>query len=67
LAGERGRIDLPEDIGHWNSVFKRFRRRLRRGVFDEIFNALADEPDFADLMVDGTMAKVHRPAAGPGW
>jgi hypothetical protein len=52
--------DLPEKFGHWNSVFKRFRRWAKRGVFDKIFNVLSDDPDFEYVMVDGTIARVHR-------
>jgi transposase len=32
--------DLPEDFGNWNSVFQRFRRWVKGGVFDRIFEAL---------------------------
>jgi len=56
--------DLPEEFGHWNSVFKRFRRWAKRGVFDKIFSALSDDPDFEYAMVDGTIAKVHRHGQG---
>ena len=39
------RRDLPQDFGNWNSVFKRFRRWAKAGVFDRLFNAISDEPD----------------------
>src|SRR3954454_7769915 len=38
--------DLPEAFGNWNSVFQRFRRWARAGVFDRIFEALSDDADF---------------------
>ena len=41
--------DLPEAFGKWNSIFQRFRRWVRSGVFDQIFEALSDEADFASL------------------
>ena len=33
--------DLPQDFGNWNSVFQRFRRWVRSGVFDQLFEALS--------------------------
>lgn len=38
--------DLPATFGHWNSVFRRFRRWAVAGVFERVFKALQDDPDF---------------------
>jgi transposase len=38
--------DLPESFGNWNSVFQRFRRWAKNGIFDQIFAALSDDADF---------------------
>ena len=32
--------DLPEEFGNWNSVFQRFRRWAKKGVWESLFNAL---------------------------
>jgi transposase len=37
--------DLPEYFGKWFSVWKRFRRWARKGVFEKIFETLSGEPD----------------------
>ena len=37
--------DLPSGFGHWNSVFQRFRRWVRAGVFERLFEWVPDEPD----------------------
>jgi transposase len=56
--------DLPATFGHWNSVFRRFRRWAVAGVFERVFKALQDDPDFEYVMADGTIVRVHQKAAG---
>jgi len=41
--------DLPEVFGKWNSVFVRFNRWSEGGVWQRLFAALADDPDFEYL------------------
>ena len=56
--------DLPKDFGNWNSVFKRFRRWAKAGVFESLFNAINGEPDLEYAMIDGTIVQVHQKASG---
>ena len=56
--------DLPSDFGHWNSVFQRFRRWVKGGVFARVFECLSDEPDFEYALVDGTIVPAHQKASG---
>jgi transposase len=56
--------DLPEEFGHWNSVFQRFRRWAKKGVWERIFNALVENPDFEYLIIDSTIVRAHQHAAG---
>ena len=56
--------DLPPEFGHWNSVFVRFNRWSRKGVWESLFKALADDPDFEHLMIDATIIRAHQHAAG---
>ena len=43
---------------------KRFRRWALKGVFERIFAALSEDPDFEYALIDGTIVKVHRHGAG---
>ncbi len=56
--------DLPEAFGEWNSVFRRFSRWSRKGVWQRIFAAMSEDPDFEYLIVDSTIVRAHQHAAG---
>lgn len=56
--------DLPEAFGDWNSVFRRFSRWSRKGVWRRMFEAMSDDPDFEYLIVDSTIVRAHQHAAG---
>lgn len=57
---------LPVEFGHWNSIWKRFWRLSRAGVFEAFFDALAALSESAHLvqMFDSTVARAHVSAAG---
>jgi transposase len=56
--------DLPKGFGHWNSVFKRFRRWVNKGVFKRLFETLSGQPDFEYALIDGTIMRVHQHGTG---
>lgn len=56
--------DLPETFGAWNSIFRRFRRWAKKGVFETVFKELSGDPDFEYAMIDGTIVRVHQHGAG---
>ena len=55
--------DLPERFGPWNSVWRRFDRWAKKGVWERIFRQLQD-PDLEWLLLDSTVIRAHQHAAG---
>jgi len=57
---------LPAEFGNWNSIWKRFWRLSRAGVFEAFFDVLASLSDSAHLvqMFDSTVVRAHVSAAG---
>ena len=57
---------LPERFGHWNSVWRRFDRLSKAGVFEAFFDTLAEMSASAHLiqMFDSTIVRAHVSAAG---
>ena len=57
---------LPERFGKWNSVWRRFDRLSRAGVFEGFFAMLAGLSGTAHLvqMFDSTVIRAHVSAAG---
>src|SRR5215213_10004352 len=62
--------DLPARFGSWRTVYSRFRRWQRAGVWDRALAALQaqgdarGELDWTLHFVDGTVVRAHQHAAG---
>jgi len=58
--------DLPERFGPWKSVYTRFSRWSKSGVFEKVLAALISEDivDETTLMLDSTIIKVHQHGSG---
>jgi putative transposase len=56
--------DLPPELGNWNSTWRRFDRWSEKGVWERLFAALADDPDFEYVLIDATIVRAHQHAAG---
>ncbi len=57
--------DLDEKrFGNWQVVYNRFNRWSKTGVWERVFEALCEDPDFEYVMIDSTIVRAHQHAAG---
>jgi transposase len=56
--------DLPDRYGPYTTVYNRFNRWSRRGVWKNIFDTLAAKSHDSLYLIDSTIVKAHRAAAG---
>ena len=56
--------DLPERYGPCTTVYNRYVRWGRRGVWKAVFDALAREAKDSLIFIDSSIVKAHRAAAG---
>ena len=57
---------LPDEYGKWNSVFRRYRRWVKTGVFEAMLETPAElvEQDRSADMIDSTIVRAHHCAVG---
>jgi putative transposase len=59
--------DLPAEFGRWDAVYNRFRRWVRSGGLEALFEAMTADPRFGDMrrvFIDSTIIRAHQHAAG---
>jgi transposase len=56
--------DLPERFGDPIKVHTRFSRWAKSGVWERVFQHLADEADNHYAMIDSTIVRAHQHSAG---
>ena len=56
--------DLPSRFGNWNSVYQRFNRWSKNGVWENIAQELKGIEEAQTIMIDSTIIRAHQHAAG---
>ncbi len=56
--------DLPERFGDFRVIHTRHMRWSKKGVWQRIFDQLAEEADNEYAMIDSTIVRAHQHAAG---
>ena len=56
--------DLPERFGDFRIIHTRHSRWSKSGVWEKIFNVLADDADNEYAMLDSTIVRAHQHSAG---
>jgi transposase len=55
--------DLPERYGPYTTVYNRFNRWVKAGVWDRIMDAVVDAHNGDVVMIDSSSVRVHHAAA----
>ena len=55
---------VPDEVGSWNSVYKRFARWQEKGVWAALLEHLAADADREWVLLDRTVVRAHAGAAG---
>ncbi len=56
--------DLPPRFGNWHRVYVRFHRWSQQGIWQKLFAHLSQEANNEYAMIDSTVVRAHRNAAG---
>jgi transposase len=56
--------DLPERFGDFRVIHTRFSRWSEKGIWELVFNHLAEDADNEYAMIDSTIVRAHQHSAG---
>ena len=55
--------DMSEQYGPWSTIYNRFNRWSKAGIWDKIFDAIVGSHNVDTVMVDATSIRAHPSAA----
>ena len=56
--------DLPERYGPYTTCYNRFNRWRKKGIWDQLMDAIVEAYDGNIQMIDSSSVRVHQHAAG---
>ncbi|WP_434784554.1 IS5 family transposase [Paenibacillus polymyxa] len=56
--------DLPDTFPHWKSVYTRFRRWQKAGIWDKVLEHVSLDLDEESIMIDATIVRLHQHGSG---
>jgi transposase len=56
--------DLRPAFGRWHTVYMRFARWQKNGVWERVFQAVRQDADLEEVFIDSTAVRAHPQAAG---
>ena len=56
--------DIPERFGDGQNIHRRYSRWAKSGVWERVFQTLADDPDNEYAMIDATIVRAHQHSSG---
>jgi transposase len=56
--------DLPKAFGRWHTVYMRFSRWRRKGVWERVIHAVADQTEIKHVLIDSTIVRAHQHSSG---